>query len=413
MALVTQAVGAAIKYGALILVAQWIGAVGFGVYSLGVSAAQILGLVAGLGLGRASLRFVPEFIERNEPARLRGFVTFSRRSVALAGLVFGLAVALLGGQWLEAPAALAVGVAIPLLAFVNLQREMLRAFSRVFVSLFPPLVLMPAAWTVGVWWIVQGGLSESEAGAAALWAWAAAAALVLVPQALALRRATTQIAPAAPAQAPRAWLPVALPMLGSALPSLLLANTDILMLGALSGTDDAGHYAAAAKTAALVALTLGAANIAGAPLLAGAFARGGASAILPVFRTTLVWSSIAGLVTAGILAASRHMVLALFGEGFGVAATSLLILLAGQAVNALCGPVGLTLALTGHERATLKVYAVAATVNIVLNLLLIPVWGLPGAAGATALSAALWNIWLTVLTQRRLGVSLLSVWSRR
>ena len=68
------------------------------------------------------------------------------------------------------------------------------------------------------------------------------------------------------------------------------------------------------------------------------------------------------------------------------------------------GPVGHLMSLTGHGRDSARVYGMAAIVNIVLNLLLIPPLGMEGAAVATATSVVLWNVWLFLLVRRKVGV---------
>ena len=107
---------------------------------------------------------------------------------------------------------------------------------------------------------------------------------------------------------------------------------------------------------------------------------------------------------AGILIVAADPVLTLFGEGFSVGRWALMILVLGQLVNAGMGPVGHLMNLTGHGRQSAVVYGTAAGVNVILNLLLIPRMGLEGAAVATAFSMVLWNLWLFVLVQRKVGI---------
>ena len=60
--------------------------------------------------------------------------------------------------------------------------------------------------------------------------------------------------------------------------------------------------------------------------------------------------------------------------------------------------------MTGHERDTATGVGIAAAVNVTLNVLLIPLWGIEGAAIATAISLMTWNILLAVWVYRRLGI---------
>jgi len=61
--------------------------------------------------------------------------------------------------------------------------------------------------------------------------------------------------------------------------------------------------------------------------------------------------------------------------------------------------------MTGHERQTAYGMSVAAVVNIFLNILLIPRFGMFGAAIATACSIVIWNILLWHAVRKHLGIN--------
>jgi O-antigen/teichoic acid export membrane protein len=88
--------------------------------------------------------------------------------------------------------------------------------------------------------------------------------------------------------------------------------------------------------------------------------------------------------------------LALFGADFvnDEGRMALTILTLGQLVHAGAGPVGLLLIMSGQRSVTAWVLTVAAAVNVVLNAVLIPTWGVTGAAAATASSTALFALLL-------------------
>ena len=77
-----------------------------------------------------------------------------------------------------------------------------------------------------------------------------------------------------------------------------------------------------------------------------------------------------------------------------------------QHPHAAAGPVGYIMALSGHERVSAKVFGASAALNLVLNAIGIPVLGMEGAAIATAVTMAFWNVWLILEVRRRLGISL-------
>src|SRR5690606_14902262 len=92
-------------------------------------------------------------------------------------------------------------------------------------------------------------------------------------------------------------------------------------------------------------------------------------------------------------------------DPFRTGYVALLILVFGQLINAGMGCVVVLLNMTGHERDTLNGVAVAAVANLLLNFLLIPRFGINGAAASTAVSLALWNILLARTVAKRLGLS--------
>ena len=89
-----------------------------------------------------------------------------------------------------------------------------------------------------------------------------------------------------------------------------------------------------------------------------------------------------------------------FGEEFSRSHTPLAILSLAQLANATFGSVGILLNMTGHERDTARALWQTTAANVILNLLLVPSYGMEGAAIATALSLIMWNVLLLRLARR-------------
>ena len=96
--------------------------------------------------------------------------------------------------------------------------------------------------------------------------------------------------------------------------------------------------------------------------------------------------------------------LVVVGDEFVVARWALVALVLGQLVNVGAGSVGYLLIMTGHQIPCARVFFASAVVNVILNAIAIPRFGILGAAIATAFSMMLWNVWLHRLVVKHLNV---------
>jgi len=115
-----------------------------------------------------------------------------------------------------------------------------------------------------------------------------------------------------------------------------------------------------------------------------------------------------------LLAVLGEWILALFGQDFVVGYPALLLLAASQVMIAAAGPVDVLLNLTGHQDRCLVAFCTALPVAGLLNVLLVPVAGIVGAAMAVLLTVVFWNIWLyrRVVVELDLHPSILAAWWR-
>ena len=83
--------------------------------------------------------------------------------------------------------------------------------------------------------------------------------------------------------------------------------------------------------------------------------------------------------------------LGLFGENYILAREALLLLLGGQFFSSLCGPGAVYLNMTGKQKKLNTILILGLGINVILNLALIPAYGIEGAAVATLISMIFWN----------------------
>ncbi len=185
---------------------------------------------------------------------------------------------------------------------------------------------------------------------------------------------------------------VAFPLLFSSSLFLVIDWTDTIMLGMYSTKANIGIYHVCLKLAMLTSITLYAVNSIAAPKFAEYYAQKDLKSLeMIVHQSTklMFWSS-SPIVLIYLIFPT--LVLGIFGHDFKKGAVALIFLSIGQFVNVISGSVGYILQMTGKEKIFQYIIFAATILNIVLNMILIPRYGINGAAFASMLSISFWNL---------------------
>jgi len=180
-----------------------------------------------------------------------------------------------------------------------------------------------------------------------------------------------------------------LPLSGSGVVGLLLQSVDVVMLGLFVGMGMAGLYGAAQRVAWLPALILGAHLTARRPGLARAALQGPLKVDHSLRRSMGLAIPLGVGVTAGGVALAAPLLVWLFGPDFAKAERALQLLLVGFSFQVVSRHIRLAVVSAGHYATDLRIMGLAAALNVALNLLLIPAFGMSGAAAATLASEGL------------------------
>jgi O-antigen/teichoic acid export membrane protein len=407
-ALTVQLLSAATIYGTQILLARWVGIREYGVYDFAISLSLSLAFVGGLGLPSAALRFIPEYLDKQDWGHLHGLLRGGWQQTAIASiLTAGLSTIIV--QVLRVTFNLEISISVfwgiwlmPLIALMQFQQHTIRAFRQILLAYAPPLVGYPLLLTVIAFcWQGQRVLTGTIlVGLSML-----SVLLIIIVQVWFFRRSlSAEVRHTTPRYAHRTWWRVALPLLLFDGSYVVLSQTDTLMLGSMLDSKAVGLYSAALKTASWVPFILGAVNAIAAPMFASLHAQGDHQGLQRLVSTIARWMFYPALAIAVGLMLAAEPILRLFGPEFVAAKGSLIVLVVGQLVNVGSGSVGYLLMMTGYQVESALVMGVSALANVILNLIGIHYLGVLGAALATAFSMALWNIWLHAIVVRRLDV---------
>lgn len=185
---------------------------------------------------------------------------------------------------------------------------------------------------------------------------------------------------------------ISLPLLLSSSMSFVMHWTDIIMLGILKTEGEVGVYNVALRVASLTTICLFAVNSIAGPKLGEMYGKNDVSGMRKVAMQSaklIFWTSIPILLIFFIM---PSYILNLFGTEFKSGVYAFLILNCGQFINAVSGPVGYILIMTGKQKVHQNIIVVSAITNIVLNILLIPKYGINGAAIASMISIIFQNL---------------------
>jgi O-antigen/teichoic acid export membrane protein/Mrp family chromosome partitioning ATPase len=380
--------------GVTLLVARRLGRVDVGVYAQAYAFLALLGLLSMLGLTTGLTRFVAVHLAARDAGAVRGTVRLGLViSTAVAGAIgatlFAAAPLLARGAFHEPRLALPlqfVAMALPASAFTNaalaatLGYRTMKPFALIGLVFEPVARLVLTAVLLLLGMELQGvmfALLASNVGAAVL-------------AALALRRVM------GPATAPatyqfRQLLAFSAVSWFAGLASTALVWADILLLGLLGNSGQVGVYNVATRLVNLATFVMVPINAAFAPRIADLDHRGETESLRHTYGLAASWIIRLSLPAFVLLMVFPRQLLAVFGSGFAIGAAVTMILAVGKFVDAATGPCGLMLNMSGRPSINVLDNVVGLLVNIGLNLLLIPRYGIVGSAVAWAVSLCLVN----------------------
>lgn len=402
--------GAAIALLSQVLLARWMGAFEYGIFAYVWVWVIILGILAPMGFGTSTLRFVPDYRINEKWRRLAGILDASWRTVFLSGVMvaaFGLLVLAVFQNVIAPyyfwPMAVAL-ICVPAFALTDTLEGTARAFGWVSLAYLPAYILRPLGIIMigGLVYLTLGELTGLQAVAGAF----CAAILTLAGQRFLLHRSIAATVPKAkPVRHTKHWILASLPMLLTEGLYLVLLNSDIVLLGVFVDPDKVGVYFAATRIVNLVTFIYFAVAALAVPKFSELYAKDEKGELQHFVHNIIQWIFWPTLAAAAFILLFGRLALGFFGDGFEDGYVLLAILMIGFLARASTGPVEYLLNMTGHQNATAATYAGAAVLNIMLNLVLVPIYGLEGAAMATACSLVFASFWLFISVRQRLGIS--------
>lgn len=384
-----------------LLIARMAGPEHFGAWIFAISLATLVAIPASLGLPQLLVRETAK-----HPARTQSYLFYSFKQLSWSSaLAFALMCILSQGQN-DPLLAHTVLMAALLPPFINLGaalQSLLQGNERVVSSVWPLLLLAPLLILIicGAFYLAVGLVDSRHAILGSIFS-SFIACIVLL---LLLRKSVAAPMFQRSQQHIGLSLRQSLPFIWIVGFYLALGKTDILMLGAIMGAEEAGKYAIASRATELIPIASYAVYMALAPRMTKFLSLQKfeeLQMLLDRLRIPLLTLSLPFFALFIII--PEQVIVFTFGSAFAEAATVLRILSVYGIIVVLFGPTGTLLNISGNETPHLFLAAFCLALNVVLNFILIHHAGAVGAAIATVVSILFFKIGLLILVRVRLGV---------
>lgn len=416
-AFVVKMTGAGLVFISNILLARMLGADEYGFYVYVLSLMLVLVLAGKFGLESTSIRYVAAYNANKEWGLLQGFFRWSSRiatASSIAVAIVGFTTVLLFGARDQERMLLLFSISfflIPFTALLIVRSAVLQGFKKVVMAQGPISILLPILLVAGVFavWLASDGKAGAvSAMSVHLFATGISLGVVFYFTHLSFPQEAMYVDTK---YRTKEWTSTAFSLLAISGFFVVIEQTDIIIVGLFHGATNSGVYAAANKVASLIASGLIIVNVIAAPMISHLYVLGNIVELKRVVRLASIFSFGIALPVGAIIFLCGGWIMTLFGSRFSEGYTALIILTIGQLVNALAGSVGFFMTMTGKEKAMAWIAGSCAVLNVALNFILIPPFGMEGAAVSKAFSVTIWNVGLVVYIFRkfRIHVSILSL----
>ena len=378
----------------------------FGDYKVAETFVGLASVPILMGGASAALKFLPNAVQESNLSLIWEYTRFYILTAlvlsALLSLVtFVIAICFYAGADSHHPMVYATAL-VPVMAITILIGSIFQANNFIYMSIFPRWVFYPILkllFVLGLFFIL-GKVTDIGAIITAF----LALTLVLIYLLIKIRsygilkyERVTDHTP------PIHWLTISIPMMLILLLQRSFSQVDIYMIEIYSTENAVGHFAAAQITASILLVIQSSIMLIYNPLMTTALKEGVnkmRDLNVQCFRNLFLFT----LPVSVILFMFPETVLSVFGHEEPDATMTLQLLIPGYICCILYAIPYSWLQYGGHEKKVTLVMVVSLSMSIVLDVLLIPDYGIQGAALGTSVMFFITFIILTLMLKKYLGI---------
>lgn len=387
----------ALRFVTAFILARMLGAENYGVYSLALSAMNIGVGLSLLGLDSGLTRYVAVMLGRKDDESVWGTMQAGVSSAILMSAFTGTALFAFAYFVAEnafrkmamAPLLQLVAVLIPVMTLSEVLASTLKGFKRMDYPVIAQFVFQPLIRLI---LIIILALTKFEVYLAIITFGVAdlGASLLMVYY---LNRVYPLRRPLNPAR--RDWkglMNFSLPVWLSSLMVQFQGNIQALVLGGLGSITGVGLFSVASQITDISGRFSSSINISAKPVVAQLHDQGDIEQVEQLYQTSNKWAVMVQLPIVLLMIIYPVSLLSIFGKSYLQAAPALIVLAMTDLVQVGTGMGGVILDMTGHTKLKLLNSFLRLVLYLILDLLLIPRWGLMGAATAVMIGEVIVNL---------------------
>ena len=392
-----------------IVLARILGAGGIGEVILALTILNVAALIAAFGMQGAMVRFVPYYSERGEAAKLKGIIYHSLKLCLFLSLIITVLVLFfsrfIANNIFHSPELsgllLIVALALPVNVINDVIVGILKGHKDTFKALLPPSIISPF-FRIAIFLLLSlQGISSLHA----MTAFISGEVLAMFVALSFLLKKMTKDKPVYDRSEYKKVLDLSSTMFFSGVSAFLFTQSDLWIIGIFATTESVGIYGVVSRLVSLIGFSLGAFSAIIPPIMSAVYASGDRNELRRIVSESTRWSLSMAVPIILILVLEGKLILKYaYGEKFMDGYIALVILTIGQLINVGVGLTGWLLQMTGEHKAFMKINILGGILNVILNISLVPYFGIVGAAVASAFCLAMVNIVSVLVIYNKLSV---------
>lgn len=383
----------------LIIIRNW-SQVEFGIYSLAISIPVIILVFSTLGLKEGVVRNIAFARSENDEKKVSEIMSISITIYAFLGLAAGVALFLLSDfiavELFHEPDLVMplkiFSTLIPLTKILGILSSFFRGFDDVKPVIYYNNITKSVVFLVSILIIVWFNLAFINVFYAFSISMMISCSLIIIHgfKNLSLRKRLSKNHLNSSTFVH--LLTISLPLWGTAMIIVVVGRADVIMLAGIKDVTKVALYEAAVPIAQLISFPLGALSVIYMPVISGLYAKRKHNEIKRNYTILTKWLVFIALpIFLVFFLFTKEILTFLYGQSYVMATTALRIASFQGIITSLLGLNSNNLIVIGKTAFITISYFIAATLNIILNFILIPRYGVSGAAFASFVSMILAN----------------------